>query len=105
MNDKQNEIKKRERELEERERALRLRELEAEIQRIDPPLHNTSRHQSERSNKLWKRKLVKAGKFFALVVVTIISVKIASWLTGVLLIGGIAWFAYMLFFNSDNRNS
>lgn len=102
--DKDNEIRRRERELQEREHALRLRELEAEINRIDPPLYQTSRHESRGSQKLWKKKLVNAGKFFALVVATIVSVKVASWLTGVILIGGIAWFAYLLFFKSDRSN-
>ncbi|HAX74253.1 MAG TPA: hypothetical protein DCY88_00020 [Cyanobacteria bacterium UBA11372] len=104
-NDKERELRRRQRELEERERAIRLRELEAEINRLDPPLYQTIRHTSEKSRKLSLRKLANVGKFFALVVVTIISLKIASWLTGVVIVAGIAWFAYLLFFNSENRKS
>jgi Flp pilus assembly protein TadB len=101
--DKENELQRREREIQEREHAIRLRELEAEIERVESQKYRTSKHQTARAGSLWKQKAVTVGKFFALVVVTIISVKIASWLTGVILIGGIAYFAYMLFFN-DRQN-
>jgi hypothetical protein len=104
-NGKESELRRRERELEERERAIRLRELEAEINRSDPPLYQTSRQTPEKSRKLSLKKLANVGKFFGLVVVTIISLKIASWLTGVVIVAGIAWFAYIIFFNSGNRNS
>jgi hypothetical protein len=102
--DKERELRRRQKELEERERAIRLRELEAEINQIDPPVYPTTRHTTEKPRKFFSlKKLANIGKFFALVVVTVISLKIASWLTGVIIVAGIAGLGYILFFKSDNR--
>jgi hypothetical protein len=104
QNDQENELRQRQQELEERERAIRLRELEAEIQQLETPVYQTYQQKPEVSRKPWLNKLTNVGKFFALVVVTIISLKVASWLTGVVMVAGIAWIAYLLFFQSDRRH-
>ncbi|GET36446.1 hypothetical protein [Microseira wollei] len=104
-NDKERELRRRQRELEERERAIRLRELEAEINQIEPPVYQTTHHTPQKPRKLTMKKLANIGKFFALVVVTVISLKIASWLTGVIIVAGIAGLGYVFFFKSENRKS
>lgn len=104
-NDKERELQRRQRELEERERAIRLRELEAEINHIEPPVYQTTRHDTKKPRRLTLKKLANIGKFFALVVVTVISLKIASWLTGIIIVAGIAGLGYVLFFKSENRKS
>lgn len=100
--DKENELRRREQELHERETAMRLRELEDELSLKQPPLYQTKKHQSESSGKLLYKKLILAGKFFALAVATIVCVKLATWLAGIIIIGGLALFAYKLFFDSGN---
>lgn len=102
--DNNNELRRRERELQERENAIRLREIEAELHSKEPPLHKTVRHQPKGSLKTWQRKLVIAGKFFVLAVATIVCVKVASWIAGFVIVGGLAWFSYKLFFQSEIHN-
>ncbi|HEY9667692.1 MAG TPA: hypothetical protein V6C91_12860 [Coleofasciculaceae cyanobacterium] len=100
QNDNENELRRLERELQERERAIRLREIEAEINQ--PPLHQTRKHQPpEKAQKLWYGKLVNIGKFLALIIAVAVSFKIAASLATIILVGGVAWVAYKLFFESD----
>lgn len=100
--DRHNEIQRLERELQERERKIRLRELEAEINQ--PPLYPTTKDKpSEKSLKQRYKTLVNVGKFLALVVVVAVSFKIAAMLATVILVGGVAWVAYKLFFDGDRK--
>jgi Flp pilus assembly protein TadB len=100
QNDKDNELRRRERELQERERAIRLRELEAEINQ--PPLYQNQKHQPpESSRKQRFGKLVKVGKFLALVVAVVVALRIAITLAYVIMVGAIAWVAYKIFFQGD----
>ncbi len=100
QNDQDNEFQRLEREIEERERAIRLRELEAEIN--EPPLYKTQKHQpTESARQRQTGKLVNIGKFLLLVVAVAVSVKIAASLATIILVGGVAWVAYKLFFESD----
>lgn len=99
-----NELQRREQELRAREKALRLRELEAEISSVDPPLHRTVKHEREDKLQSWKKKLIVGGKFFALVVAGIVSVKVATWLAGLVIVGAVIWFTYKLFFESETTN-
>ena len=102
QNDNENELQRREREIQERERSIRLRELEAEINQ--PPLYQTQKHQPpESSRKKRYKQLVNVGKFLALVVVVAVSFKIATTLATVILVGGVAWVAYKLFFEGDRK--
>lgn len=97
------ELRRREKELREREHALRLRELEAEInQTHQPPLYETAKHQpSKKSLQQWSKQLVNVAQFMGIAVAVIITIRIATWLTGVVIVGGVAWVAYKLFFESD----
>jgi Flp pilus assembly protein TadB len=100
--DREEQLKRRELELQERERQIRLRELEAEIYQQQPPLHQTTKHQPpQKAKKPWLRKLVNIGKFFALVVVVILSFRIALWLAYASMVLGIAFIAYKLFFDGN----
>lgn len=99
-NNREAELRRREQELKEREHALRLRELEAEINQ--PPLYETVKHQrSPNFLQNWSGQLVNVAKFLAIMVAVIVTIRIATWLTGVVIVGGIAWVAYKLFFASD----
>lgn len=98
QDDQDNELRRREQELQAREHAIRLRELEAEI----TPLYQTVKHQEpESSLKRWYGKLVNVGKFLAIIVAVVISIKIATGLATVMMIGAVAWVAYKLFLESD----
>lgn len=98
--DREQELQRRELELQEREREIRLRELEAEIYQEQPPIHQTTKHEPpQKPKKPWLRKLVNIGKFFALVVVVILSIRVALWLAYASMVLGIAFIAYQLFFD------
>lgn len=100
QNDQENEFQRLERELYERERAIRLREIQAEINEPQPPLYQTQKHQpSENSVKQQNKQLLNVGKFFLLVVAVAVSFKIATALATVILIAGVSWVGYKLFFD------
>lgn len=102
QNDQENEFQRLERELHERERAIRLREIQAEINEPQPPLYQTKKHQpSESLLKQRYRQLLNVGKFFVLVIAVAVSFKIASSLATVILVGGVSWVAYKLFFDRE----
>lgn len=105
QNDQEKELKRREQELLDRERSIRLREIEAELYKQEPPLHQTvplkPEQESEGWLKRWQRKAVKVGKFAALIVVVIVSYKIAIGLAGVIIVGTVAFVSYKLFLESD----
>ncbi|MGI0488968.1 hypothetical protein ACN4EK_26460 [Pantanalinema rosaneae CENA516] len=94
------ELRRREQELQERERALRLRELEAEI--IQPPISPTVKHEpSERGVRQRFRQIQNVATFVGLVIVVAVAVKMASQIAMFLMVGVIAWVAYMLFFKGN----
>jgi hypothetical protein len=96
-----NEIEERERRLREREVELRLRELDAEV---NPPIYQTVKHQPQKSQKSWMQKLVLGGKLFLLGVATLVAVRIAAAVAGIIMISALVWIAYKLFFdNKDNQ--
>ena len=98
QDDQENKLRRREQELQAREHAIRLRELEAEI----TPLSQTVKHQEpESSRKRWYGKLVSVGKFLAIIVAVVVSIKIATGLASVIMVGAVAWVAYKLFLESD----
>jgi hypothetical protein len=99
--DKENELHRRKKELQERERSIKLRELEAEINQT--PLYQSKKHQPpENSLQRWYGKLITVGKFLAIVIAVAVSFKIATSLATIILIGGVAWVAYKLFFESNS---
>ena len=100
QNDQEQELRRREQELQARERAIRLRELEAEIN--ESSLYSTVKPQeSESPLKQRYRTLVKVGQFSAIVVVVVVSIKIAAWLTNLIILGAVAWVGYKLIFDRD----
>lgn len=102
QNDQENEFQRLERELHKRERAIRLREIEAEINDLQAPLYQTKKHQPpESSLKQRYRQLLNVGKFFVLVIAVAVSFKIATSLATVILVGGVSWVAYKLFFDRN----
>jgi uncharacterized membrane protein YecN with MAPEG domain len=107
-NDKEEELRQREKELKDREQAIRLREMEAELYRpsgtAEPPLSTTTKHQ-ESEGKLQRRlKYAKnVAIFVAIVVVAAAAVKIATALASTVIVLGIAWFAYKIFFAGDRK--
>lgn len=106
--DRDQELKQREQALRQRELEIRLRELDAEINaKLDKtdqtPTHRTVKHR-EPSQKNWLTQLSMAAKFFGIVVAVIVAVKIASWVTTVLLFGAIAWIGFQIFKNSSRTS-
>lgn len=100
QNNQDDELKRRERALQEREHALRLRELEAELNQ--PPISPTAKHQEPRGTlKTRYKQLVEVAKFVGIVVAVVIAVRIATWLATAVMIGGVAWIAYKLFFDGN----
>ncbi|HEY9638756.1 MAG TPA: hypothetical protein V6D14_35560 [Coleofasciculaceae cyanobacterium] len=103
QDDQEKELRRREQELQAREHAIRLRELESEINQ--PLVHQTVKHREpESSLKRWYRQLVNVGKFVGIVVAVVVGIKVATWLATVIIVGGIAWVAYKLFFEGDRRS-
>jgi len=101
-------LRRKEQELQERERALRLREMEAELYQQappnEPPLSPTTKHQASGNQLSQKyRKLLNVAQFLGIVVAVVIAVRIASWLATAVMIGGVAWVVYKMFFEADRR--
>ncbi|WP_017715038.1 hypothetical protein [Kamptonema formosum] len=97
-------LQQRERELQERERAIRLREIEAEIERQEPPLYQTKKHQQlEGSLAVWYKRLAQVGKFMALVIAGVVAFQLAQGITAVIVVGGLGFIAYKLFFESERK--
>ena len=102
---KARELRHKEQELRKREQEIRLRELEAEIDRPVPE-HRTSKYEEPDSQvkgklKQWRRKIIAAAQFTGIVIATVVAVRIASWLATAVIVGGIAWIAYTMFFAKD----
>jgi ferritin-like metal-binding protein YciE len=83
----------------------RLRELDDQINDIDQPVYKTQKHQPEQSQKPWLRKIILGGKFFGLAVATIVAVRVASVLAGIIIFGALAFLFYKLFLESQIKNS
>jgi anti-sigma-K factor RskA len=102
---KARELRHKEQELRKREQEIRLRELEAEIDRSVPE-HRTSKYEEPDSQvkgklKQWRRKIIAVAQFTGIVIATVVAVRIASWLATAVIVGGIAWIAYTMFFAKD----
>ncbi|MEH2246404.1 hypothetical protein [Nostoc sp.] len=86
---RQKELEHRERILREREVELRLREMETKIHATDAAFHQTVKHQLENSHKPWMKKVILGGKLFALSVVALVAVRIASVLARFIIIAAL----------------
>ncbi|KGF72142.1 hypothetical protein DO97_11960 [Neosynechococcus sphagnicola sy1] len=98
-NPQEDELHRREQELAARERALRLRELEQEINHRSPPPR--SLNPGAFSPRALSRTLVKWATFFAIVVAVVVAIRVAAWLTHIVLVLVVAWVVYKLFFQGD----
>jgi len=76
---------------------LRLRELEAELHQ-PAPLPTRKHHEPTRSMQQWAKKAKNIAIFVGIVVVTMVVIKIATQLAAGVMVLGIAWVAYKLFF-------
>ncbi|MTJ13738.1 hypothetical protein FJR11_14290 [Anabaena sp. UHCC 0187] len=83
----------------------RLREMDDQIHSIDAPFYQTQKHQPEQSQKPWLRKVILGGKLFGLAVATIVAVRVASALAGIVIFGALAFLVYKLFLESQIKNS
>jgi hypothetical protein len=101
---REKEFEHRERLLREREVELRLREMESNIHASDAAFHQTVKHQPENSQKPWMKKVILGGKLFALGVVALVAVRIASVLAGFIIVAALGWMSYKLFFESKKNN-
>ena len=75
----------------------RLREIDDQINGINAPFYQTQKHKFEKSQKPWLRKVILGGQLFGLAVATIVAVKVASALAGIVMIGILAFLVYKLF--------
>lgn len=105
------ELKEREQAIKEREMQLRMRELEAEIREKaevsveQPPFGDTPDQPMESASAVKRRwhKIMFYGKLIALGGAAAVMVILASWLAGILIIAGLIYFTYVLFFQSDRK--
>ena len=103
---KAREIRHKEQELRKREQEIRLRELEAEIDRSVPEYRTTKYEEQDsqvKEGKLqqWRRKIIAVAQFTGIVIATVVAVRIASWLATAVIVGGISWIAYKMFFANN----
>jgi len=109
QNDREEELRRKEQELRDREHAIRLREMEAELYQqsaspADPPLYTPTRHEEpESALKRNLRKVIQVAKFFGIVIVVVVAVKIGMWLATAVMVGAVAWVVYKLFFDGDRK--
>ncbi|MDV3349861.1 hypothetical protein QGP82_14245 [Leptothoe sp. LEGE 181152] len=92
---KEQELKNLEAELKEREIKVRMRELESEIE-TSTSVKPTVKHKGAVSFG-WYNRLPKLVQFGLLVVGVIIAIRVATWLSGVLLLFAVGWVIYKLF--------
>ncbi|WP_413174651.1 hypothetical protein [Anabaena azotica] len=83
---------------------MRLREMEDRIHATDTPLYETEKHQPENSQKSGMKKLILGAKLFGLAVATLVAVRVASVVAGVVIFGALAFLGYKLFLESKFKN-
>ncbi|HYW20242.1 MAG TPA: hypothetical protein VE956_13210 [Nodularia sp. (in: cyanobacteria)] len=101
QDDHHDELERRERKLREREVELRIPEMDADV---NLPVHQTMKHQPEKSQKPWIKKVVLGGKLFLLGVTALVVVKVASAVAGIVIVSALVWISYKLFFDSKNNH-
>jgi hypothetical protein len=67
----------------------------------DAKLYKTVKHQPENSGNLLQKKVILGLKLFGLAVATIVAVRIASIVAGIVIVGVLTFIAYKMFFNSE----
>lgn len=103
FNEIEENIRLREQKIKARELEVRLKEIEQELDNI--PVQSTTRHvetvASGRKKRRLSRRIADIGKFCLIVISVIAAVRIAAWLSTILIVLGVVWMAYKLFFDSD----
>jgi hypothetical protein len=95
----QDDLQRREAALRQRELELRLRELENEVDQT--PISPTTKQQPSVAKSIsWLRKMPLAAKFFGIVVAVIVAVKVATWMASLLMVAGLVWVFYQVFWAS-----
>ncbi len=82
----------------------RLQEMDDQINGIDAPFYQTQKHQPAQPQKPWLRKVILGGQLFGLAVGTIVAVRVASALAGIVIFGSLAFLVYKLFLESKFKN-
>jgi hypothetical protein len=101
--DRNQDLEQRERKLRQREVELRLREMEADVNRPNPPLHPTVKHESEKFSKPWMKKAILGLQLFGIGVAVLVAVRIAAAVAGIVMFGALVWMAYKLFLESPKN--
>nr|WP_243146825.1 hypothetical protein [Scytonema sp. UIC 10036] len=78
---------------------MRLRELDNQMNADNAEVYQTVKHQSKNFEKPWQKKAILGAKLFALGVIAIVAVKVASFIAGIVIIGLLGFVAYKLFFD------
>ncbi|AFZ59240.1 hypothetical protein H6G54_02480 [Anabaena cylindrica FACHB-243] len=84
---------------------MRLREIDNQINPNEAPVYQTVKHQPENSQKPWMRKVILGAKLFGFAIATLVAVRVASVLAGVVIFGALAFLTYKLFLESKIKNS
>ena len=93
-------IRQREEALKARELKLRLREIEQELDNI--PVQPTAKHHEAASPKSRQtlKKMTEIGKFLLIVIGVIVAIRVAAWLSTLVILFGVSWVAYKLLIKS-----
>jgi ferric-dicitrate binding protein FerR (iron transport regulator) len=107
QSDKEEELRRREQELKDREHAIRLWEMESELYQSsspEPPLSPTTKHrQPEGKMQRRLRQAKNVAIFVGIVIVAAAAVRIATTLATAVIVLGIAWVSYKIFFSGDRK--
>ncbi|MEM9567168.1 MAG: hypothetical protein AAF974_02585 [Cyanobacteria bacterium P01_E01_bin.34] len=99
---REQDLRQREAELRERELTLRLKEMEMELQKAkgDRLSKNTIYSPTNRPGRTWRwrRNAIEGLKLFAVVVAVMAAIRIAYWLASVLMVLGVGYLVYKLYF-------
>lgn len=93
-------IRQREETLKARELKIRLRAIEQGLD--DTLVQPTAKHPevaSPKSRKILK-KVTEVGKFLLIVIGVIVAIRVAAWLSTLVILCGVSWVVYKLFFES-----
>ncbi|MEG3977087.1 hypothetical protein QT970_21050 [Microcoleus sp. herbarium8] len=102
---KAREIRHKKQELRKQQQELLLDELAAEIDRSVPAYltSNCEEPDSKSHNQIkqWRRKMLAITQFAGIFIAVIVTVRVASWLAIVLIVGVITLIVYNIFFEED----
>jgi Flp pilus assembly protein TadB len=90
-----------ERLLQEKEKRMQVPQSNSENYSKNAKLYKTVKHQPENSGNLLQKKVILGLKLFGLAVATIVAVRIASIVAGIVIAGVLTFIAYKMFFHSE----